>query len=213
MSDHSHDDFAVEPIPGLPEAPPSGEVILWQGRPNWFALARQSLCLDWVAGYFVLCAAWRSTALSAEMPVAEAIRAGSPYLIMGIVACAILMAMAYAQARTTVYTLTNRRVAMRIGAALTMTLNLPYREIVEASAAVGRRGTGTIALKLKSSARLSYFNTWPHVRPWTVTRCEPALRAIPDAARVAQTLADAAEARVAEPQVTRAAPSFAIAAE
>ena len=28
----SHDDFAAEPINGLPELPPRGEVILWQGR-------------------------------------------------------------------------------------------------------------------------------------------------------------------------------------
>ena len=30
----SEDDFAVEPIEGLPELLPKGEVILWQGRPN-----------------------------------------------------------------------------------------------------------------------------------------------------------------------------------
>ena len=39
----SHDDFAAEPINGLPELPPRGEVILWQGRPNWFRLTVESL--------------------------------------------------------------------------------------------------------------------------------------------------------------------------
>ena len=29
-----HDDFQIEPVPGLPERPPEGERILWQGRPN-----------------------------------------------------------------------------------------------------------------------------------------------------------------------------------
>ena len=38
----SHDDFAIEPIPGLPERPPQGEEILWQGRPNWWALAKSA---------------------------------------------------------------------------------------------------------------------------------------------------------------------------
>ncbi|MEO0720506.1 MAG: PH domain-containing protein, partial [Pseudomonadota bacterium] len=26
-----HDDFEIEPVSGLPEAPPEGEHILWQG--------------------------------------------------------------------------------------------------------------------------------------------------------------------------------------
>jgi hypothetical protein len=29
-----HDDFAFEPVKGLPELPPEGEHLLWQGRPN-----------------------------------------------------------------------------------------------------------------------------------------------------------------------------------
>jgi hypothetical protein len=48
----SHDDFATEPVEGLPERPPEGESILWQGRPQAWALARESLAIRWVAGYF-----------------------------------------------------------------------------------------------------------------------------------------------------------------
>ena len=44
----SEDDFAVEPIEGLPELLPKGEVILWQGRPNWLRLTIESLNLWWV---------------------------------------------------------------------------------------------------------------------------------------------------------------------
>ena len=55
----SEDDFAVEPIEGLPELLPKGEVILWQGRPNWLRLTIESLNLWWVIGYFGLLAAWR----------------------------------------------------------------------------------------------------------------------------------------------------------
>ena len=61
--------------------------------------------------------------------------------------------------------------------------------------------------------RLSYLVCWPHVRPWYVSKTQPALRCIPDAAKVAQLLAEAAETRVAEPVVSRAAPAMAIAAE
>ena len=59
--DH-HDDFAFEPVEGLPELPPEGERILWQGRPDWWRLAMESLSLKWVMGYFVFLAAWRLVA-------------------------------------------------------------------------------------------------------------------------------------------------------
>ena len=68
-----HDDFEAEPIKGLPEMPPEGEVILWQGRPNWWTLSKESLNLYWVLGYFVLLAAWRFLSLSDLMPLGRAI--------------------------------------------------------------------------------------------------------------------------------------------
>ncbi len=55
----SHDDFKFEPVPGLPEALPEGEHILWQGAPDARHLARDAWGLRWVAGYFVLLAVWR----------------------------------------------------------------------------------------------------------------------------------------------------------
>lgn len=210
----SHDDFATEPVRGLPEKLPRGEEILWQGQPDWRALARESLSVRWVAAYFVGFAIWRAVVAGATLPFWEAVRAGSPFLVMGAVACGLLLLIAWVQAKATVYTITNRRVAMRIGAALTMTLNLPYRWIGSASLDLRKGGTGTIALSLLGTTRLSYLNTWPHVRPWVMRRTEPALRCIPDAAHVAKILADAAETRVAEPVVERmATPPSAVAAE
>jgi hypothetical protein len=208
-----HDDFAFEPVKGLPEAPPEGEVILWQGRPNTWRLAVESLNLYWVAGYFVLFFGWRAVVAGGSVPVVEAIRIGSPFLVMGALACAILLFIAWVQARATVYTITNRRVAMRIGAALTITLNLPYKWIGAADLDLRQGGSGTIALSLTGETRLSYLNTWPHVRPWRMKRTEPALRCIPDAARVARILAEAAETRIAQPEVRRVAPDAAVAAE
>ena len=55
-----HDDFAVEPIKGLPEVPPKGEQILWQGQPDWWALTKASLGFWWVMGYFAFLALWRA---------------------------------------------------------------------------------------------------------------------------------------------------------
>jgi hypothetical protein len=70
-----HDDFAFEPVRGLPERPPLGEEILWQGAPSWWRLAVEALSLYWVAGYFVAFAAWRAIVAAEFMPVWDAVRA------------------------------------------------------------------------------------------------------------------------------------------
>lgn len=190
------DDVQVEPIRGLPELPPEGERILWQGAPDPRTLAVQALNVGWVAGYFALLAAWRGVVVGLDHGAALGLKATVPFVLMGLVACAILGAIALVLARTTVYTLTTRRVAMRIGAALTVTLNLPFTCVMAADLALNRNGTGTIALDLTPGTKLSYLVCWPHVRPWRIANTQPALRCIPDAERVAALLADSAQARL-----------------
>ncbi|MBK5933463.1 PH (Pleckstrin Homology) domain-containing protein [Rhodovulum imhoffii] len=207
-----HDDFAVEPIRGLPAHLPEGEEILWQGAPDWWALAREGLSVYWVMGYFVILFLWRAIVAGETMPAAAAIVSGSPFLVLGAIVCALLMAVAYVQARATVYTVTNRRVALRIGAALTMTLNLPYTWIGNANLELRKSGVGTIAFELMGTTRFSYLMCWPHVRPWRIARTEPAFRCIPEAAKVAKLIADAAETRVSEPRITHV-PDDALVAE
>ncbi len=208
-----HDDFAIEPVPGLPERPPEGEHILWQGRPHWWALSREALSIHWVAGYFLLLTLWRFLTLVDQVGAGAAFASASPFLIMGAVVCALLMVVGFVQARATLYTITNRRVAMRIGAALTVTLNLPFTQIRTADLDLRRDGTGTIALDLEGSTRLSYLVCWPHLRPWWIRRTQPALRCIPEAEKVARLLAEAAEARVSTPQVERRPATAPMAAE
>jgi len=210
---HTHDDFEIEPVEGLPEAPPKGERILWQGRPDSWALAVSAFKIKWVAGYFGLIMVWRFLTTVDQLPLGHAIGSTVPFLMLGLVACGLLWLMAFVQARATMYTITDARVAMRIGAALTLTLNLPFRQIANAMLDLRRGGTGTIALETMGETRLSYFVIWPHARPWTFNPSQPALRAIPDAERVAQLLAEAAEARIAMPQITRAVPAHPVAAE
>ena len=199
----SHDDFNFEPIRGLPEQLPEGEHILWQGATDPWRLAREALGLRWVAGYFALLAFWRVGVSSADVPFGVAIMHGLPFLLSGVVACAILYGIAYVQARSTVYTLTNKRVAMRIGAALTMTLNLPYTWIGTAKLDLKSSGHGTLAFELIGETKVSYLMSWPHVRPWRIARTQPALRCIADAQNVAQIFAEAAETRISEPRVER----------
>ncbi len=199
----SHDDFNFEPIRGLPEKLPQDEHILWQGSPDAGMLAREAYKIRWVAAYFALLTVWRIGVSSMEFPMGIAVMHGVPFVVSGLLACGVLYLLAYVQARSAVYTLTNKRVAMRIGAALTMTLNLPYTWIGTASLDMRKSGHGTLAFELIGEARLSFMMSWPHVRPWRTTRTQPALRCIADAQSVAQIFAEAAETRISQPVVAR----------
>lgn len=208
-----HDDFKFEPVRGLPEALPADEHILWQGSPNPLRLAKDAWSLNWIMGYFAALAVIRVIMVSPDMSLTAAMAQGIPFLFAGGIVALILIGLATVQARSTVYTLTNKRVCMRIGAALTMTLNLPYVCIGNAQAAVRASGLGTLTFELIGDTRLSFLMTWPHVRPWHFRRTQPAFRAIPDAARVAAIFAEAAETRVSVPQVAPVTRTDAIAAE
>ena len=128
------DDYDVEPIPGLPALPPKGETILWQGKPDWHSFAMSALHVRMVfawfglIGAFRLASAWHDGALTSLVWTQIAFLA-----LLSLIAAALLCAFAYAVARTTVYTVTNRRVVMRFGVALPMTVNLPYSQIDGAS--------------------------------------------------------------------------------
>ena len=199
-------DFKFEPILGLPEYLPEGEEMLWQGRPDWWVLAKEALVVRWVIGYFLVLAFWRVGTLLDQGPFATVITAAIPCLACGAVAAGILMLIAYVLARTTVYTITNRRVVMRIGAALTITLNLPFKQIKNAELDLRKSGTGTIALDLDQRTRLSYLVCWPHVRPWSIRQTKPALRCIRNAQQVGELLAEVAEAEINRPQIKRTTP-------
>lgn len=102
-------------------------------------------------------------------------------------------------ARTTVYTITSRRLVIRFGVALPMTINLPFSVIDAAGLRVYRDASGDIPLSLAAGERVSFPVLWPHVRPWRLTRAEPMLRCVPQAEHlsriVAQALAVAASTR------------------
>ncbi|MEY4696880.1 MAG: hypothetical protein RIT14_1308 [Pseudomonadota bacterium] len=200
-----HDDFAFEAAPGIPAPLPKGEVLLWQGRPDTRALARDAFKINWIAGYMALIVLWKAGMGLTEGGAAMALARGLPYLGLAIAGYGVVLALAWAQARATVYSVTSARVLMRIGAALPVTYNIPFVQVAAARLDLHRAGTGTIALETLGETRLAFLALWPHLRPGKLKQTEPALRCIPDAARVAQLLAEAAEARLSLPVVTRPA--------
>ncbi len=86
---------------------------------------------------------------------------------------------------------------MRVGAALPVTLNLPFRQIV--NVAIKTRGDrGDIAVAPAGDVRIAYLMLMPHARPWRFLKPQPMLRAVPDARRVARLMGEAIAAVQAE---------------
>lgn len=184
-----HDD---EPIPGLPAVPPEGERILWQGSPNWRGLALRSFHVRKVAFYFAVLVAWTGVSGAHDGNAAGAVLTDMAMLLpLGAAGVALLALFGWMYARTTIFTITSRRVVMRFGIALPMTVNLPFKQIEGAELRRCTDGTGDLALQLAKGNRAAYFHIWPFVRPWRITRPQPLLRALVRADEVAETLAQA----------------------
>lgn len=187
---HEHE---FEAAHGLPEALPAGETQLWQGSPDALLMARQALHLDLLLVYFGCLLAWRGLGSWYDgEPLGQTLLAMAGMLPPIVLALGLIGTLAWLMARSTVYTITNRRVVMRVGVVLSITFNLPFAQIASAGfRARGRAGGGDIVLSLAGSDRIAYLHLWPHVRPWQLKRTQPMLRALADAQGVAQILASA----------------------
>ena len=175
MSEYDH-----EPVRGLPGELPEDEHVLWQSAPDWKYLAAAALHIRLSALYFVAIVTW--AVLRGDMNTAIAVTA------LGAIVIGLFMAFAWGVGQTTVYTLTNKRIVLRIGVALNKCINLPLSEIESANLKTLGDGHGNIVLTLKGAPRLGYIMLWPHARSLRFVRPQPMLRAIPDASNVAQLL-------------------------
>lgn len=194
-----------EPIRGLPSELPQGENILWQGEPDWTLMARRVFRVDWVAAYFVLLMAWRVVdGTSRGQDLGTSLLAAVWVAPIGLVGLGLLVGLAYLNSMTTVYTLTNRRVVMRFGAALTKAINIPYRIIEGAAVNQMTDGSGDVALQLVKPNKISIVLLWPHARPGFIAQPQPSLRCLRDATKPAAVLAEAL--RIAHEQTHATAP-------
>jgi hypothetical protein len=185
-------EYEYEPVPGLPERLPPGEEVLWQGAPRWQSMARHALHARKVALYFLalllLHLVWE---LTGGKSLLSTLLASLWLAIPAALAIGLLALLAWLFSRATLYTITNRRVVMRFGVAIPITVNLPFAQIVNAALREHGDGTGDIPLTLASQVRSSYLILWPHARPWHFSPPQPMIRAIPDASKVAKILASA----------------------
>lgn len=198
MTEYDH-----EPIRGLPGNLPAGESILWQGSPEWRTFARSALHTRWISAYF---------AALALLGLASGKLFGAAVAVVGgAITQGLLALFAMLLARTTVYTITNRRVVLRIGIALNKCVNLPLAMIGSADLRQQHGGHGDIALNIVGRHRLGFAMLWPHARPWRLAQPSPMLRALPDAEAAANVLARACAAvvpnEVGTVERSRAAPA------
>lgn len=190
---HADADLQTFAIRGIREQLPAGEQVLWQGAPNWRSLARSAFHVRKLAVYFAAMLALRiAFSIADGNTVAAAVWASVDLAGLAIAALAVLHVIAWLSATTTFYAITNRRVAMRVGIALPIVVNLPLPEIVAAGLKVHSDGSGDMPLQLKGDdVRLAYAVLWPHVRRWHFAHPQPMMRAVPDGAAVADILAQA----------------------
>jgi Bacterial PH domain len=196
---------------GLPEELPAGERVLWQGSPRWDALARGTFHADKAALYFGALLVWHlfqsASSGMAWVDVGRTLLWLVPMYALGV---GLLVLLAKLTAKTTVYTLTNRRVVMRFGIVLTVAYNLPLKRLERADLRAARTGTGDIVLTLEPQTRIAWLHLWPHVRPWRVVNPQPMLRGVANADQVAGLLTQAwseANAQTARAEVAAERPA------
>jgi len=189
LHEHEHE---FEAAPGLPEPLPRGEHLLWQGSPDWRVLARRAFHLRKLLAYFGALLVLRVVFLTSEgTALPEALRSTLGPLALASLGLALVALMAWLSARSTVYTLTDKRVVMRIGIVLTLTFNIPFKRIAAAGLHLDAGGTGDLPLTLLGPDRIAWLHLWPHARPWRLGKPEPMLRSVPQAALVARVLTEA----------------------
>ena len=191
---HAHE-HEFEPERGLPEALPRDERVLWQGSPSWRMLALRAFHVRKLTLYFAGLMLVRGlVAWTDGATPGDALLSALWLLPLALLALGLLTLMAWLSARGAVYTITDKRVVMRVGIVLTLTFNIPFKRISAAALrldAESADGSGDITLSLTGKDRIALLHLWPHARPWRMNKPEPMLRGVPDARKVAALLLQA----------------------
>jgi len=178
------------------------ERVLWHGRPQWTSMARRAFRVDFVAAYFGFMTLMNMALAEVDTGWQDAIISGGKTIGAGMLSIGLLSLLAYLSSRTSFYVVTTKRVVMKIGIALPVFFNFPFSSIRSASVRVYGDGTGEIPLALAPKEHIAYLHLWPHAKPFQINHPEPALRCVPDAARVAELLSRALIAASNETNLT-----------
>ena len=190
---HDHDDdFAFEPIDGLPEKPPEGEEILWSGTPEKWRLGHQIFHTRLIFAFFVVLAVSSIfSGLNHGAGTARIALTFATLLAVGGMIVGFAVLAGWLIAINTVYTITGERLVIRHGVTLPMAVNFPFSKVANAAAKIRDDGVGDVSMALLDGNRVSIFAIWPHNRPWSWQGAAPAIKCVPDAVTAAQVLANA----------------------
>ncbi|MHB8285620.1 MAG: photosynthetic complex putative assembly protein PuhB, partial [Caulobacteraceae bacterium] len=140
--------------------------------------------------------AWRAlAAIHGGTPPLQALQTVLTVAPIAGAAVGLLGLLAWLNAKTTVYTLTNRRVVLRFGVAFPKAYNLPLPLIDSAAVAPHGPTAGDLALTLKPPNKIAFMQLWPHARPWRLATPQPTLRALADVQAAAALLVSAMKAQ------------------
>lgn len=191
-------EFEIQRALDLPAPLPADERLLWIGAPNWSGIARNVFHVRALAVYFIAVIGAHALWVSANgASPAEAALSAARLAPLGVIALCLFGILAWMMARTTCYAITDKRVIMRIGVALSLTMNIPFRCIASADMRLFANGSGDIPLTLSGRDKMAFLHLWPHARPWRLKDPVPMLISVPDAARVARILGEALRASLA----------------
>jgi Bacterial PH domain len=200
------DTFEIERALDLPGPLPQGEHIVWMDSPEWKSFAIRVFHLKGLAVYFAAILAAHALWQTVEGgSAANALASTARLLPLALAALGGFALMGWLMAKSTVYAFTNRRVLMRIGVALSITVELPFRMIQSADIGIHKDGTGDLPLRTVGQDHIALIHLWPHALPWSIRKTVPMMRAVPDAERVAALFGQTLRAELGASQTVAAA--------
>ena len=170
------------------DAIPDGESILWKGKPSLWGFSWNLFGLKWITFYLsILSVVSIARFFASDFHTAFYIDF-LPFFLSGIFGSIILIGLAAIQAYSTVYIITENRVIIKTGAALSFLISMPFKKIKEVNLQKRGASIGTISFELFSKKRVPYISCWPSVRPWKFKKTQPAFSCVGSVDEVATIL-------------------------
>ena len=192
----------TEPEPGMPQPLPEQERLLWQGSADFRSLLFGSFHFSKLLVYFGVVLVVHFVVKARELPLGEALTQTGGFALLAGLALGIMAVYAYYLAKATMYSITDRRVVLRTGVALSLTVNLPFKRIESADLRLRSDGSGDLSLLPEPGSRASWLLLWPMVKPFRLFRVQPVLRGIADAEAAGEVLAEALGDALSREEVT-----------
>jgi hypothetical protein len=194
VAEHEH-----EPVRGLPDYLPDDEHLVWRGEPDFKVMALRVFHLRTVGIYFAALIAIHLGVQAYQGADAASLVLQASWMVgLGLVTIGILALLAWAYTRSTVYTLTNKRLVLRFGVAIPMMVNLPLPIVGAADLRRYGDGSGDIMFTLGQKKKLSYLLLWPNIKPWQFKPVVPAMRCLRSVDEAAAAIASVVDGGAAD---------------